>query len=585
MGAVTFSLDPRLLTVLVDRVPFSTFVETGTFRGDSVAVAQGSVPTLISVESDASLAAAAMERFADDPDVRILNASGAESLLELAPTLAGQDVLYWLDAHWCATPEDPNPFGSQCELIDEIDAIGRLSAGSVVLIDDARLFLTSPPAPHDPAEWPSFHEVIDALTKSSPTHEVAVVNDVIAFVPPDVAPVLRTFAAQCGVDWLTMAEKARGYDILLADNIAKERVIAELAASALAGPPAPESVVEPELVLEPEPEPEPEPVPAVVALSWRLARLRMVRPSDVATIRSASGHRARHTAHRVLTRPFALAQYEPRPPGLRLGLEQAPPAPRPASLPGIALAMPSFNQARYLESSMRSVLLQRYPGLQFVVQDGGSSDGSVSVIERYHDRLRAAASEPDHGQADAINRAFARTDAEIMGWLNSDDLLMPGALQEIGSFFARRPDVDVVYASRLVIDHADLEIGRWIVPPTTHEFLDWADYIPQETLYWRRSLWERVGGQLDASRRFALDWDLLLRFVDAGATFARIPRVLGAFRVHEQSKTVGAIEDVGAAEMGDIRRMRHGRDVSHHEISSALRPLYVQAWRERSRAR
>lgn len=302
---------------------------------------------------------------------------------------------------------------------------------------------------------------------------------------------------------------------------------------------------------------------------------------DLVRLRRGVTHRARRTAHSLLTRPFSLAQYEPRPPGLGLGLERTSTTAAAVGLPAIAVAMPSFNQARYIESSIRSVIDQRYPGIQFVVQDGGSRDGSMGVIEAFRDGLHAASSEADGGQADAINRAFARTDAEIMGWLNSDDLLLPGALREIGSFFARRPDVDVVYASRLVIDDADLEVGRWVVPPNTHEYLEWADYIPQETLYWRRSLWDRVGGQLDASRRFALDWDLLLRFVDAGASFACLPLTLGAFRVHDLSKTVGSIEEVGAAEMGELRRKRHGRDVTHHEINAALAPLYMRAWRER----
>lgn len=576
MGAVTFSLDPELLAVLGGEVSFTTFVETGTFRGDSIKVVQGRVPRVISVESDARLAAEASVAFADDASVLIVSASGAEALLELRPELDGQDVLFWLDAHWCAMPDGDAPAESQCDLITEIDAIGRLSDNSVVLIDDARLFLSPPPAPHDAAQWPRLHEVLDALTKVSPTHELAVVNDVIAFFPPRLAPALSRFAVSHGVDWLTVAEKARSYDVLLGDNLAKEQVIQALAAAA--DPEAPSAWEE--LSQRQAEQSGTVAGPPRGLLMSRPPWTRKVTRRTVTRVPVVAARRGGATARRLLARPFVLEQYEPRPPGMGLRDNHAP---TPSTgLPGIAVAMPSFNQARYLEASIRSVLDQRYPGLQFVVQDGGSQDDSMSVVDRYRDWISSAGNEPDTGQAEAINRAFARTDAEIMGWLNSDDLLLPGALEAIGGYFARHPHVDVVYASRLIIDETGLEVGRWVMPPNAHEYLHWADYIPQETLYWRRSLWERVGGRVDQSMRFALDWDLLLRFVDAGARFACLPHVLGAFRLHSLSKTVGSIEQVGAEEMGAIRRRRHGRDVTPHEINSALLPLYLSAWRARA---
>jgi hypothetical protein len=545
MGAVTFSLDPELLTVFASRVTFSTFVETGTFRGDSVAVVQGRVARIISIESDALLATEAMARFSSDPSVHIVHDSGAAAIRALSQSLADQDVLYWLDAHWCAMTEGPEPADSQCNLLDEIAAIGKISHRSVVLIDDARYLLSPPPSPHDPAQWPNLQAVLHALNLLSSTHEVAVVNDVIVYFPTSLAGLIREFATQHGVDWLAVAEKARDYDAALRDNVAKERVIQDLSRSLSSAA-----------------------IPTFRSELSALSASRVLRP------------RAWGGAHALLSRPFALTQHEPKPPGLNalgnpLVLQQN------ADLPSIGIAMPSLNQARFIETSIRSVLSQKYPNLQFVIQDGGSVDDTMSVIDTFARHLHGVASEPDSGQADAINRAFARTNAEIMGWLNSDDVLMPGALTAIGAFFAKHPNVDVVYASRVVIDDSDLEVGRWVVPPNTHEFLDWADYIPQETLYWRRSLWERIGGQLDTSLAFAMDWDLLLRFADAGATFACLPQTIGAFRIHRQSKTVGSIESVGNAEMSEIRLKRHGRHVTTREINAALMPLYARAWQSR----
>lgn len=480
--------------------------------------------------------------------------TGADAISELRSLLAGENVIYWLDAHWCATPDGEATEGIQCELLEEIAGIGQLSASSVVLIDDARLFLSPPPPPHDSQQWPTFQQVLNALTKASSTHEVAVINDVIAFYPPSLARALNDYAAMHGVDWLTVTEKSRQYDSVLADNVAKERVIQELSTR--------------------QPSAESSPL-------W--AEMRSVsRPAvdSALRIRQRSGLRGDLSLRSLRVRPFKLVQHAPRPPRVSFFGNWATEMPR-SILPSIAVAMPSFNQDRYIGASIRSVISQHYPRLQFVVQDGASQDESVHVIENFRNNLLAATSEPDEGQADAINRAFAKTDAEIMGWLNSDDILLPGALHVIGNYFASHPDVDVVYASRLVIDEADLEVGRWIVPPNTHDYLDWADYIPQETLYWRRSLWERAGGGLDASMSFAMDWELLLRFKDAGANFACIPQTLGAFRVHALSKTIGAIDQAGESDMRMIRSRRHGRHVTHREISSALTPLYARAWQTR----
>lgn len=236
--------------------------------------------------------------------------------------------------------------------------------------------------------------------------------------------------------------------------------------------------------------------------------------------------------------------------------------------PRIALVTPSFGQRDFLERTLRSVLDQAYPNLLYVVQDGGSADGSVEVIRRHADRLHAWASEKDAGQADAIRRGFARVEGELgpddaMAWLNSDDLLAPGALAFAGRYFAEHPEVDVIYGHRIIIDENDGEVGRWVMPRHDAETLEWIDYVPQETLFWRKRAWDRAGG-IDPAFQFALDWDLLARFQQAGCRMVRVPWFLGAFRVHSAQKTSQAIHTTGAEEMRRIRERFHGARHDDH---------------------
>lgn len=241
---------------------------------------------------------------------------------------------------------------------------------------------------------------------------------------------------------------------------------------------------------------------------------------------------------------FRLMHHDPRP--LRVPAWYARATP-PAKPPVISIVTPSFNQGHVLEATLRSVLDQGYPALQYVVQDGGSTDASVGILERYSARLFAWESARDGGQSAAINRGLRRTTGEIMAYLNSDDILLPGSLAYVADFFARHPDVDVVYGHRVLIDDTGAEVGRWVLPPHDDRVIAFADFIPQETMFWRRRAWEAVGG-IDESFRFAMDWDLILRFRDAGMTFRRLPRFLGAFRVWPDQKSVSWWLPVGRRE-------------------------------------
>jgi glycosyltransferase involved in cell wall biosynthesis len=237
----------------------------------------------------------------------------------------------------------------------------------------------------------------------------------------------------------------------------------------------------------------------------------------------------------------------------------------------VSVVTPAFNAGPFLERTLHSVLDQRYPNLEYIVQDGGSTDETPRVLERFRSSLSHVASEPDHGQSEALNRGFRHASGDILAYLNADDLLLPGSLHYVGAFFTSHPDVDVLYGHRVLIDGEDREIGRWVLPPHDQEILSWADYVPQETLFWRRAAWEAAGARIDETFQFAMDWDLLVRFRESGARFVRVPRFLGAFRVHADQKTSARLKTVGADEMSRIRERIHGHAVSRAAIAREIR--------------
>jgi hypothetical protein len=298
----------------------------------------------------------------------------------------------------------------------------------------------------------------------------------------------------------------------------------------------------------------------MLAVEARMLDIEHFLVDDLETIK----HRERHNPVRrirELTRPrLGLLHHHPPVP-LRVPTGYfTTDAPQPA--PTISIVTPSFGQGHFLERTLYSVVNQNYPALEYVVQDGGSTDDTVEILRRYESSLTNWSSEPDGGQGDAINRGFAQTSGEIMAYLNSDDLLLPGALAYVAGYFAAHPEIDVVYGHRVMIDEHDRQIGSWVMPAHDDQVLTLLDFVPQETLFWRRTAWEAAGGQIDPSLRFAIDWDLLLRLHDSGAKMVRLPRVLGAFRVHDEQKTA-IWNDQCLIECDALRRRVHGRAISH----------------------
>jgi glycosyltransferase involved in cell wall biosynthesis len=206
--------------------------------------------------------------------------------------------------------------------------------------------------------------------------------------------------------------------------------------------------------------------------------------------------------------------------------------------PLVTIVTPSFNQAPFLERTLESVLGQDYPHVEYAVVDGGSTDGSVEIIRRYADRLAWWTSGPDAGQADALNAAFARASGELLGWVNSDDYLLPGALSRVVSELARRPEALLAYGGVEIVEEDG--VLREYLPPVklpVEEMLRTSTYmVAQQGSLFRRRAWE-LAGPFDVESHYLFDTQFVLRVALRGPLLP-IEEPLGAYRLHEESKTV-----------------------------------------------
>ncbi|WP_170428875.1 glycosyltransferase family 2 protein [Ruegeria arenilitoris] len=200
-------------------------------------------------------------------------------------------------------------------------------------------------------------------------------------------------------------------------------------------------------------------------------------------------------------------------------------------LPAISVVIPNYNCSAFIERTIKSVLDQNYPKLDLILADGGSTDGSLEIAERYRDAFSHIISEPDTGQANALNKGFAKATGEVMGWINSDDMLMPGGLSLVGSLFALNTDVDWVTGRMTCLDEDDNIVTNICPKPISRARLLAGDYqwVQQESTYWRRSLWDKSGGHLDESLSLAVDGELWLRF-SRYANLTSVRAQIGAFR-------------------------------------------------------
>jgi hypothetical protein len=253
-----------------------------------------------------------------------------------------------------------------------------------------------------------------------------------------------------------------------------------------------------------------------------------------------------------------------------------------STLPVISIVTPSYNQAQFLQQTMESVLHQDYPRVEYLVLDGGSTDNSPDIIRRYENSIAFWVSEKDNGQADAVRRGWQRATGDLVAWLNSDDIYMPGALTAVARAFQNNPQADVITGNCIVIDQSGRHL--WDLPGSLHGFglrnLG-GNSLPQPGVFFRRSAVEVVGG-INPDLCYVMDWELLLRLWVNGARFHHLSRVVAGFRVWSKSKTTSG--SVGESLSGGLSFARErlsvlekmmqatgvaGRRGTHQAIQSA----------------
>ena len=228
-------------------------------------------------------------------------------------------------------------------------------------------------------------------------------------------------------------------------------------------------------------------------------------------------------------------------------------------LPKITVVTPSYNQGAFLEQTIASVLGQRYENLEYIIMDGGSTDDSAAIIRRHEAQLAYWVSEKDTGQAQALNKGFARATGDIFCWLNSDDFLLPGVLHEVARILGEEDGL--IYGDCLSFTERGTRAGVNRPPVHNLDLLKFVDYIVQPSTFWTRSLWEKTG-PLNEELHYAFDWDWYLRASELGKV-RKVDRIFSAYRIHEAHKSSHG-GGKRAQEIVKVAHVRGGEDAARH---------------------
>jgi glycosyltransferase involved in cell wall biosynthesis len=229
-----------------------------------------------------------------------------------------------------------------------------------------------------------------------------------------------------------------------------------------------------------------------------------------------------------------------------------------SDFPRISVITPSYNQGEYIENTIRSVLNQNYPALEYIVIDGGSSDRTVEILKKYEERIKWV-SESDRGQAHAINKGLRRVTGDVIAYLNSDDSYEPGALHAVGEFFSTHPGASWLTGKCRIVDAQGAEIRKlvtryknfWLCLKSYRVLLV-LDYVSQPATFWRRGVFEKIGG-FDETLHYTMDYDFSLR-VGREFNLWTLDRYLASFRIHPNSKGTTATKEHFDSDLEVARR-------------------------------
>ena len=232
--------------------------------------------------------------------------------------------------------------------------------------------------------------------------------------------------------------------------------------------------------------------------------------------------------------------------------------------PRISIVTPSYNQAQFLEKTILSVLNQNYPNLEYIIIDGGSTDGSVEIIKKYEKYLSYWVSEKDNGQADAIDKGFKKTSGEILAWLNSDDTYLPETFYKVMKIFTRNPEVDLIFGNIYIINEHDKRIGELRFTEFDFDTLIYkGGNLHQAGTFWKKEIYERSGG-IDSDYQFGLDYDFFCRVAKVGK-LCHMRDFFANFRKHENAKT-STISHIGDKEHKEIMRRYIPKDLNKWDL-------------------
>jgi glycosyltransferase involved in cell wall biosynthesis len=208
----------------------------------------------------------------------------------------------------------------------------------------------------------------------------------------------------------------------------------------------------------------------------------------------------------------------------------------------VSIVVPSYNQVQFIEETIRSILLQNYPNLEIILIDGGSTDGTISIIKKYEKWIHYWVSEKDNGQSHALNKGFSKTTGKILGWLNSDDLYTKYSLFNAMNAFYKNPTKSVVFGDYLIIDkNSDLISYEYVFDFSLTQFIYEGFHLNAQSMFWKRGVHSNFG-EFNENLHRTMDYDMILRFgINEGqSTFLRVDSIaLGCFRRHEDQKTTG----------------------------------------------